>query len=141
MGPARGMSESSPKADGVGAEGGGEPSAGARAKRERPRLKKVKSTLGKRILAAGCRASTRWWWRVGLGLPILLTLVVVVVAVAIPQRVVLPIVSRAVGLEISADRVLLLNRDLDLVMENVRVRVPGIEGPAGEVAQIGRAHV
>ncbi|MEO0511651.1 MAG: hypothetical protein AAF108_01975 [Planctomycetota bacterium] len=92
----------------------------------------------RRLFAKSMSKARCWQVRLAIGLPVLLFLATVIVTVAVPHRVALPVLSRAFGVEIAADRVLLLNSDLDFVAEGLRVRVPGVEGPAGEVARVAR---
>ncbi|MFM9997225.1 MAG: hypothetical protein ACKVU4_15660 [Phycisphaerales bacterium] len=80
----------------------------------------------------------RWTVRVGVGVPLLLIAAFFVLTRSpLTGAILLPRLSAALNLGIEADSVYVRLNGV-LVLEGVRARIPGVDGPAGLVAQIER---
>lgn len=91
-------------------------------------------------LFCGTRLTTKWRYaaRLLIAIPLFSALLVGLAYLLVPKYVLLPAIRGRFGLDIAAQRVVLFNRNLDLVLEGVTVRVPGIEGTAGKIVEIAR---
>jgi hypothetical protein len=94
--------------------------------------------LGKRLIGKRLGRVKRWCVRVLVGLPLLLVATVVIVTqTSILGAILLPRMSAALGMEISSSRVYLA-RTGRLVLLDVTVHVPDVQGVAGEFVRVER---
>jgi hypothetical protein len=91
----------------------------------------------RRLMFCGVSRWKCWCARGALGLPLaLLVILAILTQTVLLKRMVLPALEAELGLEISAGWVH-VGRSGALVMHDVEVRTPAVQGPAGRLLQVG----
>src|SRR4051812_14146382 len=102
-----------------------------------PAAKKRRPLIVRRLMFGHLPRWKCWCYRAAVGLPLVAVLALVVLTqTVLLKRMVLPPLEKQLGLRINAAWVY-VGPTGDLVMQNVQVLAPGVQGPAAKVLQVG----
>ena len=87
------------------------------------------------------KRAVRKLWRAALFLVVgLLVSAIVITRLGVMQSIAMPRIEQALGVPIEAGD-MTVSLDLQIILKDVVIRAPGIDGPAGEVVRVGRVEI